>query len=158
MCPPCIADWRGERNVACARSDLCKVVSCFILLEYSLIGRRVASAWLGKPEIISSRASGVFLLAGLRGPNPHRITPYSLSGIVAFKMGSRRGYIFCERPAAGIAGWRGGWIECIASEGTRPALLPAGPVPERWGVKAAFIETPHGPAINWTSWLGYFLL
>jgi len=39
----------------------------------------------------------------------------------------------------------------MGSEGTRPALLPAGPVPERWNVKSVFIETPHGPAISWTS-------
>jgi len=30
------------------------------------------------------------------------------------------------------------------SEGTRPALLAAGPVPERWNVKLVFIETPDG--------------
>ena len=27
-------------------------------------------------------------------------------------------------------------------------------MPERWKVKLVFIETPHGPAINWTSLLG----
>ena len=36
-----------------------------------------------------------------------------------------------ERPSSGIAGWRGGWTAGNGSEGTRPALLPAGPVPER---------------------------
>ena len=54
------------------------------------------------------------------------------------------GYIFCERPSSGIAGWRGGWIAGIGSEGTRPAVLPAGPVPERWNVNSVFIETPNG--------------
>jgi len=39
---------------------------------------------------------------------------------------------------------------------TPPALLPAGPVPERWNVKLVFIETPHGPAINWTSLFALF--
>ena len=39
--------------------------------------------------------------------------------------------LFAERPSSGIAGWRGGWIEGNGSEGARPALLPAGPVPER---------------------------
>ena len=67
-------------------------------------------------------------------------------------------YIFSERPSSGIAGWRGGWIAEIGSEGTRPALLPAGPVPERWNVKLVFIETPDGPAINWTSPLDIFVL
>ena len=54
--------------------------------------------------------------------------------------------------------WLGLWIEEIGSEGTRPALLPAGPVPERWNVKLVFIETPDGPAINWTSPLDIFVL
>jgi len=49
-----------------------------------------------------------------------------------------------QRPSSGIAGWRGGWIARIGSEGTWPALLPAGPVPERWNVKTVFIETPNG--------------
>lgn len=53
-----------------------------------------------------------------------------------------------QRPSSGIAGWRGGWIALIGSEGTRPALLPAGPVPERWNVKSVFIETTDGPAIR----------
>ena len=45
---------------------------------------------------------------------------------------NRRSHIFfAERPSSGIAGWRGGLIAGIGSEGTRPALLPAGPVPER---------------------------
>ena len=51
----------------------------------------------------------------------------------------------------------GAWIERTGSEGTRPALLPAGPVPERWNVKSVFIETPDGPAINWTSLLAILL-
>jgi len=68
-----------------------------------------------------------------------------------------QGYIFSERPSSGIAGWRGGWIAMGGSEGARPALLPAGPVPERWNVKSAFIETPHGPAINCTSLFAFIL-
>ena len=52
--------------------------------------------------------------------------------------------------------WRGGWIARMGSEGTRPAPLPAGPVPERWHVKSVFIETPDGPAISCTSLLGLF--
>jgi len=51
--------------------------------------------------------------------------------------------VSAQRSSSGIAGWRGWWIERIGSEGTRPALLPAGPVPERWKVKLVFIETPH---------------
>jgi hypothetical protein len=49
-----------------------------------------------------------------------------------------------QRPSSGIAGWHGGWIAHIGSEGARPALLPAGPVPERWNGKWVFIETPDG--------------
>jgi len=41
-------------------------------------------------------------------------------------------------------------IALVESEGTRPALLPAGPVPERWNVKSVFVETADGPAIGWT--------
>ena len=40
------------------------------------------------------------------------------------------------------------WIERIGSEGTRPALLPAGPVPERWNVKSVFIETADGESLG----------
>ena len=65
------------------------------------------------------------------------------------------GTIVCERPSSGIAGWRGGWIAGIGSEGTRPALLPAGPVPERWNVGLVFIETTHGPAIGCTGLFAY---
>ena len=68
-----------------------------------------------------------------------------------------RDYFFSERPSSGIAGWRGAWSARIGSEGTRPALLPAGPVPERWNVKLAFIETPYGPAINCTSLFGFII-
>ena len=64
-------------------------------------------------------------------------------------------YLFAERPSSGIAGWRGVWIERIGSEGTWPALLPAGPVPERWNVKSVLMETPDGPAISWTSPLAF---
>ena len=51
---------------------------------------------------------------------------------------------FCESPSSGIAGWRGGWIERIGSEGARFALLPAGPVPERWNGGSVLIEPPKG--------------
>ena len=40
-------------------------------------------------------------------------------------------YFLAQRPSSGIAGWRKWWIAQIGSEGARPALLPAGPVPER---------------------------
>jgi len=53
-----------------------------------------------------------------------------------------------ERPSSGIAGWRCGWIAGIGSEGARPALLPAGPVPERLNVKSVFIETPDGQRLT----------
>ena len=52
----------GAWNDACARAALCKVDACFILLGYSRFQRSVASAGFGKPEIISRRASGIFLL------------------------------------------------------------------------------------------------
>ena len=58
------------------------------------IRRPVAITLLGKLEIISGRGSGIYLLAGLRGPNRHRITPYSLAVIVAFKLGCGRSHIF----------------------------------------------------------------
>ena len=64
---------------------------------------------------------------------------------------------FSQRPSSGIAGWRGVWTAGIGSEGARPALLFAGPVPERWNVGLVFIETPHGPAINCTSSLALFV-
>ena len=66
-------------------------------------------------------------------------------------------YFVAERPSSGIAGWCGGWIAKAGSEGTRSALLPAGPVPERWHVGLMFIETPHGPAISCTSLFGLFV-
>jgi len=74
----------------------------------------------------------------------------------ASKMVWSNGIFSGERPSSGIAGWRGGWNADIGSEGTRPALLSAGPVPERLNVKLVFIETPHGPAINWTSLFALF--
>ena len=62
-----------------------------------------------------------------------------------------------ERPSSGIAGWRGGWIAGIWSEGTRPAHLPAGPVPERWNVKLVLIETPNGQRLTGrVCWAIYF--
>ena len=62
---------------------------------------------------------------------------------------------FRERPPSAIAGRRGGRIAQVESEGTRPALLPAGPVPERWNVKSVIIETTDGPAIGWTGLFGF---
>ena len=59
-------------------------------------------------------------------------------------------YFSGQRPSSGIAGGRGGWIAGIGSEGTRPAHLPAGPVPEGWNVGSVSIETVYVPAINWT--------
>ncbi len=56
----------------------------------------------------------------------------------------RETYFFAERPSSGIAGLQGGWIAGNGSEGTRPALPLAGPVPEWWNGKAVFIESPHG--------------
>jgi len=50
----------GAWNVACARSDLCKVE--IIFLEYLLFGRPGASVGMGEAEIISRRASGIILL------------------------------------------------------------------------------------------------
>ena len=47
-------------------------------------------------------------------------------------------------------------IARVESEGTRPALPPAGPVPERWNVGSALIETTHGPAIGWTGLFAWF--
>ena len=42
----------------------------------------------------SNRGLWIFMLAGFRGPDPHRVTPYSLAWCVAFKMGCRRSHIF----------------------------------------------------------------
>ena len=53
-----------------------------------------------------------------------------------------------QRPPSAIAGWRGEWIAPNGSEGTRPALLPAGPVPERWNTGFAFIETLDGQQVT----------
>ena len=68
------------------------------------------------------------------------------------------GHIFsAERPPSAIAGRRDRWIERGGSEGTWPALLPAGPVPERRNVRSVLIETTDGPAIRWTGLFAYFL-
>jgi len=69
---------------------------------------------------------------------------------------SPEAYISGERPSSGIAGWRGGWIEGNGSEGTRPALLPAGPVPERLITVAVARKSPR-PAISWTSPFGHIV-
>jgi len=63
------------------------------------------------------------------------------------------------RPRSGIAGWRGGRIAGVGSECTRPALLPAGLVPERWNVKGVFIETSNGQRLTGrVCWHLYFLM
>jgi hypothetical protein len=59
---------------------------------------------------------------------------------------------FGERRPSGIAGWRGGWIARIGSEGTRDALLPASPVPER-RTTVGFKRTTGRPAISCTALL-----
>jgi hypothetical protein len=66
-------------------------------------------------------------------------------------------YFSANVPSSGIAGWRGGLIERSGSEGTRPALLPAGPVPERRNVKSVFIETPDGQRLA-GRWHYFFLV
>ena len=50
------------------------------------------------------------------------------------------------------------WLARIGSEGTRPALLPAGPVPERWNVKSVFIETPDGQRLAGRASSAYIIL
>ena len=65
---------------------------------------------------------------------------------------------FAERPSSGIAGWRCGWIAANVSEGTRPALLPAGPVPEWWNFKLVFIETPDGQRLAGRACSQYIIL
>ena len=55
---------------------------------------------------------------------------------------------FAERQSHQRLPGNGAWIERIGSEGTRPALLPAGPVPERWNVKSVFIETADGESLG----------
>ena len=79
-------------------------------------------------------------------------------GILAHSSGVREHIFFVERPSSGIAGWRKGWIADIRSEGTRPAPLPAGPVPERWNVKSVFIETPHGQRLTGRACSAVFLI
>jgi hypothetical protein len=54
---------------------------------------------------------------------------------------------FGQRLPSGIAGWRDGWIAGIGSEGTRPALLLAGPVSERQ-TKADSARKLERPAIR----------
>ena len=66
-------------------------------------------------------------------------------------------HIVAQRLPSAIAGGRGGWIAVVESEGTRPALLFAGPVPERWNVKAALLGTPYGPAISWTGLFAFII-
>jgi len=52
-------------------------------------------------EIVAVRRGGrrnlglwIYFSGGLRGPDRHRITPYSLALSMAFKMGYRRRHIF----------------------------------------------------------------
>jgi len=65
-------------------------------------------------------------------------------------------YISGERPPSGIAGWHGGWIAGIGSEGTRDALLPASPVPERQVTVASARKTER-PAISCTALFAIFV-
>ena len=64
------------------------------------------------------------------------------------KRDPRLAHIFYERPPSDIADWRGGWIAKAGSEGTRPAMLLAVPVPERWNVKLVVIEIPNGQRLT----------
>jgi len=56
-------------------------------------------------------------------------------------------HILRERPPSGIAGWRKGWIAGIGREGTRDALPPASPVPERQVTEPSARKTER-PAIS----------
>ena len=56
-------------------------------------------------------------------------------------------HLIPERPPSGIAGWRKGCIAKAGSEGTRDALLPASPVPERRAT-AASARKLERPAIS----------
>jgi len=71
-------------NVACGRDDFCKVVGCCIFLEYPIFGRTVASAGLGKPEIISRRASGIILLWRKSSRSGVAVAVISASGYIVF--------------------------------------------------------------------------
>ena len=56
--------------------------------------------------------------------------------------------LYSLRTSAVTCHWRGRvWNAGVGSEGTRPALLPAGPVPERPNVKHAPNRKP--PAFQW---------
>jgi hypothetical protein len=67
----------------------------------------------------------------------------------------RDAYIVAERRPSGIAGWRGGFIAQIGSEGTRDALLFASPVPER-RITVEFERTTDRPAISCTALFALF--
>jgi hypothetical protein len=66
-------------------------------------------------------------------------------------------YILRERRPSGIAGWRKWFIARIWSEGTRDALLPASPVPER-RVTVEIERTTGRPAISCTALFGFIFL
>ena len=52
-------------------------------------------------------------------------------GLKGVQISFPSGCFSAERPPSGIAGWQKGLIVENGSEGTRDALLPASPVPER---------------------------
>ena len=130
-----------------------------MLQKFSLFGRRMASAGWGKPEIISRRASGMFLLwqeASRPGVAVAVISAPGYSGCRASEGRSgiasrhdlwRRAWLSKWAVAGGIFFWRTSAMTCHwrrracprrrDSEGTRPAPLLAGPVPERSNVKTA---------------------
>jgi len=64
---------------------------------------------------------------------------------------------FCERPPSGsLSGGEGG-SQGMGAKALGMLCCQHPPVPERWNVGFVFIETPHGPAINWTSLSHIFL-
>jgi hypothetical protein len=79
----------------------------------------------------SNLGLGIFFLLWLRGPGRHRITLIPLAVGAASRCTCSGAIFFGERRPSGIAGWRKWFIANGGSEGTRDALLPASPVPER---------------------------
>ena len=66
-------------------------------------------------------------------------------------------FFFCERPPSGIAGRRWEMNAPKGSEGTRDALLPASPVPERQATESVDRKS-GGPAISWTGLFALFFM
>jgi hypothetical protein len=64
-------------------------------------------------------------------------------------------YFSAERPSSGIAGRRCEMNAPKGSEGTRDALLPASPVPERQAMESVNRKSGR-PAISCTGLLGIF--